>query len=186
MPDKRQRVIKAASQLIVTNGLQCPMSAIATNAGVAIGSVYNYFASKDELVLAVYAELGQQVNVALVREINRGQSHRERLMVYIYDYIDFFWEDPDRAILFEYLSNVPLIPHAALTALFEPVRRYHDTLIAEAQAEGATKPFDPGLMAALIGGGIRNYLKWYRAGHSTLERDHREHIAKMCWDAISA
>ena len=53
-PDKRERILAAASKLIVVNGLQCSMSAIADEAGVATGSLYNYFKSKEDLVGGVY------------------------------------------------------------------------------------------------------------------------------------
>ena len=57
IPDKRQRILAAAARLIVRNGLQCSMAAIAEEASVATGSLYNYFASKEELVLGVYTQV---------------------------------------------------------------------------------------------------------------------------------
>jgi AcrR family transcriptional regulator len=183
-PEKRQRVIAAASKLIVANGLQCPMSAIALEAGVAMGSVYNYFASKDDLILAVYTELASEVN-GIVRPIDRSLPHKDRIMRYVYDYIDFFWESKDRAVLFEYLSNAPLIDHQKLVEIFTPVREYHTALRTEAQRDGVVKSSDARIMATLIGGGIRNTLKWFRPGHAELEPDMREQIAEMCWSAIA-
>ncbi|UXN72331.1 TetR/AcrR family transcriptional regulator [Devosia sp. A8/3-2] len=52
--DKRERILAAAARLIVRNGLQCSMAAIAEEASVATGSLYNYFDSKEALVLGVY------------------------------------------------------------------------------------------------------------------------------------
>ena len=52
---KKDKILDAAAQLIVENGLQCSMAAIAERAGVATGSLYNYFPSKRAMVLGVYA-----------------------------------------------------------------------------------------------------------------------------------
>lgn len=184
--DKRGRILDAAAQLIVQNGLDSPMSAIAATAGVATGSLYNYFKSKNEMIAAVYARLADEIADAIVMEIDRSLSHRDRLLRYVNAYIDFFWADPARAILFEYLSNVPLIPPAQLGAVFDRVTQYGQTLIGEAKADGALKDMDPALMGAMIGGGIRNCLKWRRIEPRQLSESERRQIADMCWNAIAA
>ena len=183
--DKRGRILDAAAELIVRNGLESPMSAIAATAGVATGSLYNYFKSKHEMILAVYARLADEIADAVVVEIDRSLSHRERLMRYVDAYIEFFWVDPERAILFEYLSNVPLIPPAQLGPVFDRVTRYGQTLLIEAKADGALRDIEPSLMGAMIGGGIRNCLKWRRIDPRPLSEAERQQIADMCWNAVA-
>lgn len=184
--DKRERILRATAELIVKNGLQSPMSAIAAKADVSIGSIYNYFASKDDLILGVYAQLAAAFDhLVVVDEIDRSVPHRDRIMTYINDYIDFFWADWDRAILFEYLSNVPLISAEALARVFARTRAYSRTLLLEAQEAGVVKPYSVAFMGGLIGGGIRNTLKWHRMTQTTLSGEERRQIAEMCWSAIA-
>jgi AcrR family transcriptional regulator len=184
--DKRARILSAAAELIVQNGLQSPMSAIAVGAGVATGSLYNYFKSKDEMIAALYARLADDIADAIVVEIDRTIPHRDRLMKYVYAYIEFIWADSSRAILFEYLSSVPLIPPSELAAVFRRVTEYGQTLLIEAQAAGALRGIAPSLMGAMIGGGIRNSLKWRRIDPQPLTDGERRDIADMCWAAIAA
>ena len=184
--DKRARILAAATELIVKNGLQFPMSTIATKADVAIGSVYNYFESKDALILAVYADQAGQMNAALARDIDPAESAQDRIMAYIFDYIDYFWSDADRASLFEYLSNVPLIPSPELDRLFRPTRSYNQKIIELGQEAGILKPGGPNILASFVGGGIRNSLKWHRTRSSVLTAADRDYIAGVCWDAIRA
>jgi TetR/AcrR family transcriptional repressor of multidrug resistance operon len=185
-PDKRARILRAAAELIVKNGLQSPMSAIAARADVAMGSIYTYFASKDELILGVYAQLAEAFDdLVVVKDIDRSLPHRDRIMRYITDYIDFFWADWDRAILFEYLSNLPLIPPDELARVFARTRAYSRTLLEEAQQAGVVKPYSVAFMGGLIGGGIRNTLKWHRMSQTELTPAQRTQIAEMCWSAIA-
>jgi len=184
--DKRERILNAAADLIVKNGLQTSMAMIAETAGVATGSLYNYFTSKDEMVSALYARLADEIADEIVQEIDRTIPHRERLMRYVYAYIEFIWADPSRAILFEYLSSVPLIPPEELEKVFARVTGYGQTLLVEARADGATRDIPTSLMGAFVGGGIRNSLKWRRIDPRDLTDEERDHIAAMCWDAISA
>lgn len=196
MPGKRQRILAAASELIVRDGLQSPMSAIAEKSRVSMGSIYNHFAGKNELVMAIYDEIAAQANEHLVEPPNPvqtcpdqtcpDQTCQTRIMRYIHAYIDFFWQDPDRAILFEYLSNVPLIAPDELERVFGTSRTFINALLAEGQAAGLVKSCSTRFMAGLIGGGIRNALKWHRANHLELTDRQRQQIALLCWDAIAA
>ncbi|MEW6264214.1 MAG: TetR/AcrR family transcriptional regulator [Thermodesulfobacteriota bacterium] len=53
-PDKRERIISAAAALFARHGLdRADVAEIARRAGVAKGSLYNYFDSKDDLFLHV-------------------------------------------------------------------------------------------------------------------------------------
>ena len=56
--DKRQAILAAALRLIARLGLHAaPMSAVAREAGVAAGTLYLYFPSKEAMINALYLEL---------------------------------------------------------------------------------------------------------------------------------
>lgn len=186
LTDKRERILAAAAIMIVKSGLQFSMAEIAQVAGVATGTVYLYFTSKDELIRGVYQRLVEQAAAALVVEHNAAVPHETRVRRYIDDYITFIWDDPDRAILFEYLSNVPLIASKELRRIFAPVSSFTNKLVGEAKAAGVLREFDVTAMGGFIGGGIRNTLKWRRVDKSGLAAADRRAIAEMCWSAIAA
>jgi TetR/AcrR family transcriptional regulator, multidrug resistance operon repressor len=185
-PNKRERILDAAADLIVRDGLQSSMSAIADAAGVATGSLYTYFKSKEDMIAALYEQLADQIADAIVEDIDRSSPHRDRLMRYVDRYIDFIWVDARRAFLFEYLSSLPSVPPERLRRIFTRVSDYGDALLHEAQEAGALRPLDPNLMGAMIGGTIRNCLKWRRHGPPDLSPAERRSISDMCWNAIAA
>src|SRR5215212_8583290 len=56
--DKREAILAAALRLIARLGLHAaPMSAVAREAGVAAGTLYLYFPSKEAMINALYLEL---------------------------------------------------------------------------------------------------------------------------------
>lgn len=58
MADKRRAILDAALRLLARTGLHnTPMSALAREAGVAAGTLYLYFPSKEALINALYLEL---------------------------------------------------------------------------------------------------------------------------------
>ena len=55
--DRRRRVIKAAMEMADEGGYEAVhMRQVAERSGVALGTIYRYFNSKDQLLLAVLAE----------------------------------------------------------------------------------------------------------------------------------
>lgn len=51
--DKKQALLEAATQAIAQSGIAASTAVIARNAGVAEGTLFRYFATKDELNMAV-------------------------------------------------------------------------------------------------------------------------------------
>ena len=185
--DKRARVLTATKKLIVRHGLEFPVSRIARESGVAVGSIYNYFPSKTELVFGVYQELASQIMAALVTDVDeQPDDPRTSIMAYIHSYIEFFWADADRAVLFEYLTNLPVIETPEIAEVFEPLRDYNCAIFTKAQEQGVLKPMAPRSMAGFVSGGIRNALKWHRITQNHLSDAQKDNIAQMSWAAIAA
>ena len=184
-PDKRERILAAAARLIVQNGLQCSMSAIADEAGVATGSLYNYFKSKEDLVLGVYKRVAAVMTERLVVTHDGATPHRDRIRHYIADYIAFIWEDAERAVLFDYFTNNPLITYDDAVEVFRPFVTYSIDMLAAGKKAGVVRDAPETLMASFVRGAIRNTLKRRRVNPEPLTLAERQQITAMCWDAIA-
>ncbi|WP_025414044.1 TetR/AcrR family transcriptional regulator [Gemmatirosa kalamazoonensis] len=69
--DKRSAILAAALRLIARSGLHnTPMAAIAREAGVAAGTLYLYFPSKEAMVNALYLDLIQDRDRAYLAELD--------------------------------------------------------------------------------------------------------------------
>ncbi|EBH1599505.1 TetR/AcrR family transcriptional regulator [Salmonella enterica] len=55
--DKKQALLEAATQAIAQSGIAASTAVIARNAGVAEGTLFRYFATKDELINTLYLHL---------------------------------------------------------------------------------------------------------------------------------
>jgi AcrR family transcriptional regulator len=66
--EKRDAILAAALRLIARFGLHnTPMSAVAREAGVAVGTVYLYFPSKEAMINALYLHVLEDRNKSLYR-----------------------------------------------------------------------------------------------------------------------
>ena len=60
--DKKRAALKAALELISEQGFQgAPMSQIASRAGIGVGTIYRYFANKDDMINALYLDIKTRI-----------------------------------------------------------------------------------------------------------------------------
>ena len=77
--DRRNAILTAATQIFAERGLGAPTSAITSAAGVAEGSLFTYFKTKDELVNELYREIKVDLADAMMSGFPRRTSVRHRL-----------------------------------------------------------------------------------------------------------
>jgi AcrR family transcriptional regulator len=83
--ETRQRIIEAASELFATNGWENTTTrGIATEAGIATGTLFNYFESKEAIVAALMSEALSNAKQELRRRPPEDQSLEEELFSLIW------------------------------------------------------------------------------------------------------
>jgi AcrR family transcriptional regulator len=78
--DKRNAILDAAARLFAERGLAAaPTSEISKLAGVAEGTLFTYFGTKDELINSVYRELKLELADAMMSDFPRKKNVHTRL-----------------------------------------------------------------------------------------------------------
>jgi AcrR family transcriptional regulator len=77
--DKRNAILFAATQVFAERGLGAPTSAISVAAGVAEGTLFIYFKTKDDLLNAVYREIKLELADAMMSGFPRKKSVHSKL-----------------------------------------------------------------------------------------------------------
>lgn len=78
--ERRERIVEAGLALLRYNDhTQIQMKDVAAEAGVALGTVYRYFQSKDHLFAEVLAHWAAQLQTSIERRPLAGASNAERL-----------------------------------------------------------------------------------------------------------
>jgi AcrR family transcriptional regulator len=96
--ETRSRILTAALDLFRRRGFdQTTMREIATEAGVALGSAYYYFASKEALVMAFYEQAGNEMSVQIEAGLIGAKGLDGRLRAILDVKFDYF--APNRLFL---------------------------------------------------------------------------------------
>src|ERR1700731_734532 len=78
--DKRNAILDAATRLFADRGLTAaPTSEISKQAGVAEGTLFTYFKTKDDLINALYQEIKLELADAMMSDFPRKKNVRTRL-----------------------------------------------------------------------------------------------------------
>ncbi|MEL4012664.1 TetR/AcrR family transcriptional regulator [Dryocola clanedunensis] len=87
--DKRVALLEAAKLAVAEFGLGAATSLIAKNAGVAEGTLFRYFATKDELLNGLYLYLKTSLGGTMMQNFQADASVKERARMVWSSFIDW-------------------------------------------------------------------------------------------------
>ena len=93
--DKRERILDAAEVVFAERGFfHARIAEIAREAGVADGTIYLYFKSKDDLLISWFESRMERVNAVLRDAVAGGASPRDKLLRFIGAHLALVAERP--------------------------------------------------------------------------------------------
>lgn len=95
--DKKQALLEAATQAIAQSGIAASTAVIARNAGVAEGTLFRYFATKDELINTLYLHLKQDLCQSMIMELDRSITDAKMMTRFIWNSYISWGSEPSRA-----------------------------------------------------------------------------------------
>jgi AcrR family transcriptional regulator len=139
-PIDRPAAVRAAlRRLVARHGFHgASMSAVAAEAGVAAGTAYVHYASKDDLVLATYLEVKRELGAAAVAELDRSAPAETRFLHMWHRINRHLAADPDRP---RFLIQVNGSPYA---------RRAHEMAMAAGGDPMMAEAARPDMAARLV------------------------------------
>lgn len=189
--DKRTAIIKAAMELIATNGFHgSPTAMIAAKAGVGTGTIYRYFADKDQLIQEVFKDVETHLNGVLIQGYPTGKSVRLRLDHYFRGLIGFFIANP---MEFKFVGQFYDSPYGVALRRDKIFSQSTDcdcgcetikSLFEQGIAEGVIKDLPIALLFALFIGSLIFATRDHILGFIEFDQELLQQMADACWDAI--
>jgi AcrR family transcriptional regulator len=179
----KSRIDEAALHLFAERGVDAtPVPMIAERAGVAVGSLYRYYANKNELVARLYTEN----YVRLAGELDRVQaaspSTRDKITAMVRFICGFFDREWDLARFLLLEQHVRLKSYSGAA---NPVDIVHDVL-ADGMRRGEVQPRDAMVATALVMGPVVQAATFRTYGRiSSPLSNAADEIAHGIWAAIA-
>jgi len=181
LTDKKRAIFESTLELIKENGFHgSPMSLVAKNAGVAAGTIYHYFESKDQLICELYAYNRRRIVDTISRAIAEGLSYEEKFFKIWYNLYMFYIQNTNVLIFFEQYVNSPYntnkCPSYFQGELFD--------FLLKGIEEGHIKDVKPEILVVLTLGSISSLAKLNMFGNITLKETDLKQIVKILWEGI--
>lgn len=179
--DRAGAVRAAFASLVAQHGLHgASMAAVANSAGVATGTAYVHYSSKEELLYAAYLEVKRELGVAASAAVDPRGEPRERFEQLWQGVHDHLAADPSRA---RFLVQVDASPYAE-AAHERAMAVDGDPLLAAATAPDLVAlvlPLPPRVLYDLAMGPVVRLV----AGGPDLDPDTLATLRQACWQAIT-
>ncbi|ALJ00034.1 TetR/AcrR family transcriptional regulator [Rufibacter tibetensis] len=182
--EKKKAILESTLKLIKENGFHgTPMSLVAKRAGVAAGTIYHYFDSKDTLIMELFTYTQNQVQQAMERNLRDDMGLKESFFLRWISRCQFYIQNPNVLFFIEQFVNSPYYPRCPQEQE-ERVQNEIRQFIKLAQQHGILRDLDYRLMAIMIHSSIMTAAKVHLDGKVQLTDKEFNQLAQMVWDSI--
>lgn len=133
--DKENAILEAAITVFAERGFwNTPTSLISKTAGVADGTLFTYFATKDDLIHAVYLMIKAEIAEALMTDFNNYHTVHDKMRHIWTSYIKWGVNNPERfKVIQQIKTNYTLDPTIAEQAseAFAAVKQVENESISD-------------------------------------------------------
>jgi AcrR family transcriptional regulator len=184
--DKRCAVIQAAMELVAEHGFHgTPMALVAERAGVAAGTIYRYFESKDVLIQKIYQDLEVRLRTAMLDGYPEGRPVRERFLHVGRVVLRYMLDSPLEFRFLEQFHNSPYgLDHRREKMFGKGDDHLIPDLFEEGRREQIVKDLPLPVLFALVFGPIINVCRDAIQGFITLDDQLIGEVVEACWDAV--
>ena len=181
---KRDDILKSALKLIVQHDLEhTSMDMIAKDARVGMGTIYNYFPSKEVLINELYRELVVQLKGAILNNRTDAVPLREQFFNLMRNKFYFYLEHLEIAQFVELYSYSPIIT-PEVQALAWEIWQIPVHLMDEGRKQQIIKDLPIEMLISLGSSPVFSLVKEHSQGRIQLDAPLIEAAITACWDAI--
>lgn len=183
---KEGRILAGTLEVVERQGLAgLSMDAVAKAVGVAIGTLYIYFESKEALLNALYLETKRSFARSVFESAHGDEPVRPAFERMCVAYMRYIAKHRAEMVFMHQFRNSPFLleqtrEQAARTG--EPLLQ----LLARGKAEGLLKDMSTPLMVAFLQGTLAELAVYVSTEPRRAHEQRYAEIARLAWDALKA
>jgi len=152
-PEKKEWIRKAAIRVISEEGFhKCTTDKIAEEAGVSVGTIYNYFKDKEDILSYIFKVEHTKLNIYFDRIMKKEMTVPDKFKLLIEKYFKYVFNNKKLAKLIHDESNRPA--RGVTQEMFSymlAIREHVKDLLKEGVKEGSVSPeYDLDIVANIL------------------------------------
>ncbi len=182
--EKKKAIFESTLELVRENGFHgTPMSLVAKKAGVAAGTIYHYFESKDALIIALHGYLRSQMFKVMVESDDAQQDYQTRFFAFWKKHYQFYVQNPNALYFIEQFVNSPYYERCP-----EKENDRCQNIISNFVKTGidnrVLKQMNLKLMSIMVHSSVVTTAKIHLAKKVEIGETELEQVAQLVWDGI--
>ncbi|MEO7120367.1 MAG: TetR/AcrR family transcriptional regulator [Ginsengibacter sp.] len=182
--DKKEAILKSTLNLIKDNGFHgTPISLIAKNAGVASGTIYHYFSSKDDIIMELHKKIKTEMVVAMFTKESSVKPYQQQFFDGWINLCKYFIKNPASLFFHEQFNSSPYAKIAAVKNGKGSISRFNE-FFQLGMDKGYLKKMEYSLIASAVFGCITATAKYHVIGRFGFKDSDLCKVANIIWDGI--
>ncbi len=186
--DKKQALLDTALALFVSQGFYATSTAsIAKQAGVATGTLFHHFSSKDELMQQLFLSIKQEFADAITSQINQQSDLKADTQHLWQVAINWALSNPLKQEFFQQYSMSPSIPSEIRQQAMNSILSFMGELILRGQKTGELADYPLSLMQESCHGQYLAATRYFLDNPHEWENEaYKQASFSMFWNAMKA
>lgn len=182
---KKDLLLRSALELFVSSGFEnSPTAKIAKNAGVATGTLFHYFPSKEVLINELYLEIKKEMVNAMKKDLDQAMTIRQKIACLWTNIIRWDLENPEKDKFFAMYGTSSYIMNSTHEEGMKHYRFAID-IFEQGIREEVLKNLPIELMINTVMGLLNGTVRYFQINRELFEqKDIRDQAFVMFWDAI--
>ncbi|WP_055442642.1 TetR/AcrR family transcriptional regulator [Lacinutrix himadriensis] len=181
---KKQRIILTMLELVVKQGYHAtPMSQVAKEANVAVGTIYHYFETKEKVIEAIFLMIYKDLSIVLLTNGNPRATYKKQFTTMLYNMFNYFTSNPLAFYFIEYVGVPPIIPPETVKQTVPFYTKITD-FFSKGITEKKVKNMDEILLMKLCYGLIASVVKLKIKEELPMHQRQIDQSIEACWDTI--
>ena len=181
--DKRDAILAAATQLFAERGhWATPTSAVSRTAGIAEGTLFTYFRTKDDLLDTLYRAMKTELAEHLLAGYPHNGGIRDKLEHLWQRYVQWGVDEPAKCLVMSHLKLSDRISDATRAAGMEPFAEV-EAAVKQSIRQGSLRKIPVDLIANMLAAMAEATMAGL-AGRKSGHKAYRQQGFEMFWNAI--
>ena len=183
--EKQEAILSAALSLFVSRGFHgTAVPLVAKKAGVAAGTIYHYFDSKETLVNVLFRHWKGVIAQRIYTAFPHTAAPREQYRAIWMSMASFALENPEAFAFLEYHHHASYLDDESRT-LDRALKQFGEGFVVVAQKTGVVKDLAPVALMELTFGAFNGMMRAHYDGRIELTDELIAAAESACWDMLS-
>jgi AcrR family transcriptional regulator len=170
-PDKQEAILATALTLFTERGFfGTPTSLISKDAGVATGTLFFYFKTKEDLIDTLYRRVKSEAAQAMCKGIDKQKTAKAKLRRLGFNAVGWGIENPAKLKFMEQFAHSPFVSTSAQEEGMSHFLFLQD-LVQEGIREGEIRDTDPPLLFCMMASALNGLIARASATDDPAERE---------------